>query len=77
VRTNTEQAILEIQNVAKRERDLGSNLQTTLTEHAPIWRKQVSGTESDIADLLSNLLETAKKAETESKEVRSLNKYQA
>jgi hypothetical protein len=73
VRTDTEQAILEIQNVAKKERDLGSNLQMTLTEQAPIWRKQVSGAESDIADLLSNLLETARKAETERKEVRSLN----
>jgi len=65
---------LEIQNVAKKERDLGSNLQMTLTERAPIWRKQVSSAESDIADLLSNLLESARKAETANKEVCLLNK---
>jgi hypothetical protein len=68
---------VEIQKMVQREGDLGSNFQMKLTERAPIWRKQVSGAESGIADILSNLLEAARKAETERNMVRSFKKYPA
>lgn len=71
--TNTEQAILEIQDLVKKEQNLGNNLLSTLAKQAPIWRKQVIGAESDIADRLSTLLEATKKAQTNQKEVSLLN----
>jgi hypothetical protein len=73
MRTNTGQAILEIQGLVKSEQNLGSNMHMTLTQRAPIWRKQVTDAESGIADRLSTLLEAAKEAQTNRKEVCLLN----
>lgn len=68
--TNTEQAMLEIQKLVKKQQDLdGDNLHMTLTTRVPTWRKQVTSAESDIADCLSSLLDAAKEAQTKRKEV--------
>ena len=51
------------------ERELGSNIHRTMAERAPVWRKQVTSAESEIADRIATVLETAKQAEAKRQEV--------
>jgi hypothetical protein len=60
---------LEIQKLVKDERSLGSNTQKVIAERAPIWRKQVTESKSQIANLLAAALETEKQEAAKRKQV--------
>jgi hypothetical protein len=69
MRTNTRQAILEIQDLVKKEQNLGSNMHITLAERAPVWRKQVNGTVSDISNRAAPMFKAARETQAKQQEV--------